>query len=67
MGSFSIMHWLIVLVLVIILFGTKKLRTAGSDFGAFLKGFKKEITDDKESEISNDDEVNSEKPVSDSK
>jgi sec-independent protein translocase protein TatA len=67
MGSFSMLHWLIVLILVIILFGTKKLRSAGSDFGAFLKGFKKEITGDKESEISNDDEINSEKPDSDSK
>jgi Sec-independent protein translocase protein TatA len=49
------------------LFGTKKLRTAGSDFGAFFKSFKKEITEDKESEIVNDDEINTEKPFSDSK
>jgi sec-independent protein translocase protein TatA len=67
MGSFSILHWLIVLILVIMLFGTKKLRTAGSDFGAFFKSFKKEITEDKESEIVNDDEINTEKPFSDSK
>lgn len=66
MGSFSLMHWIIVLVLVIILFGTKKLRNAGSDFGAFLKGFKKEITDDNKSEIINEEGTKPEKTVSDS-
>ncbi len=67
MGSFSLMHWVIVLVLVIILFGTKKLRNAGSDFGAFLKGFKKEITDDDDkSEIINEEVIKPEKTASDS-
>jgi len=38
MGSFSIWHWLIVLVVVIAIFGTKKLRNVGSDLGAAVKG-----------------------------
>jgi sec-independent protein translocase protein TatA len=40
MGSFSIWHWLIVLVVVVVVFGTGKLRNAGSDLGKAVKGFK---------------------------
>ena len=40
MGSFSIWHWLIVLVVVLLIFGTKKLRNIGSDLGGSVKGFK---------------------------
>ncbi|GAB1424227.1 Sec-independent protein translocase subunit TatA [Thauera terpenica] len=40
MGSFSIWHWLIVLVIVLLVFGTKKLRNMGSDLGGAVKGFK---------------------------
>ena len=40
MGSFSIWHWLIVLVIVVLVFGTKKLRNMGSDLGGAVKGFK---------------------------
>ena len=40
MGSLSIWHWLIVLVVVVLIFGTKKLRTLGSDLGGAVKGFK---------------------------
>lgn len=40
MGSFSIWHWLIVLVVVLLVFGTKKLGTMGSDLGKAVKGFK---------------------------
>ena len=40
MGSFSIWHWLIVLVIVLLIFGTKKLRNVGSDLGGAVKGFK---------------------------
>jgi sec-independent protein translocase protein TatA len=40
MGSFSIWHWLIVLVVVILIFGTKKLSTLGKDLGSAVKGFK---------------------------
>jgi sec-independent protein translocase protein TatA len=40
MGSFSIWHWLIVLVIVMLVFGTKKLRNIGSDLGGAVRGFK---------------------------
>lgn len=45
MGSFSIWHWLIVLVVVIAIFGTKKLRNVGGDLGAAVKGFKDGMKD----------------------
>ena len=50
MCSFSIWHWLIVLVVVLLIFGTKKLRNMGSDLGGAVKGFKegmKTADDDK--------------------
>ena len=40
MGSFSIWHWLIVLVIVALIFGTKKIRNIGADLGGAVKGFK---------------------------
>jgi sec-independent protein translocase protein TatA len=40
MGSFSIWHWLIVLLIIVLVFGTKKLKNIGSDMGAAVKGFK---------------------------
>jgi sec-independent protein translocase protein TatA len=40
MGSFSVWHWLIVLLIVLLVFGTKKLRNLGSDIGVAVKGFK---------------------------
>jgi len=40
MGSFSIWHWLIVLLVVVLIFGTKKLRNLGADLGSAVKGFK---------------------------
>jgi sec-independent protein translocase protein TatA len=40
MGSLSIWHWLIVLVIVVLIFGTKKLRNIGQDLGGAVKGFK---------------------------
>jgi sec-independent protein translocase protein TatA len=40
MGSFSIWHWLIVLVIVMLIFGTKKLRNMGTDLGGAVRGFK---------------------------
>jgi sec-independent protein translocase protein TatA len=45
MGSFSIWHWLIVLLVVILIFGTKKLKNMGSDLGAAVKGFKDGVKD----------------------
>ncbi len=41
MGSFSIWHWLIVLVIIALVFGTKKLRNVGEDLGGAVRGFKK--------------------------
>ena len=46
MGSFSIWHWIIVLVVVLLIFGTKRLRGAGRDLGEAVKGFKKGMSDD---------------------
>ncbi|MDQ3288286.1 MAG: Sec-independent protein translocase subunit TatA [Pseudomonadota bacterium] len=46
MGSFSIWHWLIVLVVVLLVFGTKRLGNIGKDLGDAIKGFKKGIKDD---------------------
>jgi len=40
MGTFSLWHWLIVLVIVMLVFGTKKLRNIGQDLGGAVKGFK---------------------------
>ena len=45
MGSFSIWHWLIVLLIVVMIFGTKKLKNIGSDLGGAVKGFKDGIKD----------------------
>jgi len=45
MGSLSIWHWLIVLVIIALIFGTKKLRNVGEDLGGAVKGFKKGIKD----------------------
>jgi sec-independent protein translocase protein TatA len=45
MGSFSIWHWLVVLLIVVVVFGTKKLRNIGSDLGGAVKGFKDGVKD----------------------
>jgi sec-independent protein translocase protein TatA len=45
MGSFSIWHWLIVLLIVVMIFGTKKLKNIGSDLGGAVKGFKEGMRD----------------------
>lgn len=46
MGSFSIWHWLIVLAIVLLVFGTKKLRNIGSDLGGAVKGFKESVKEE---------------------
>ena len=51
MGSFSIWHWLVVLLIVVLVFGTKKLRNLGSDLGGAVKGFKEGIKSADEEEI----------------
>ena len=45
MGSFSIWHWIIVLIIVMLVFGTKKLRNIGEDLGGAVKGFKAGMKD----------------------
>ncbi|HLR81725.1 MAG TPA: Sec-independent protein translocase subunit TatA [Paenalcaligenes sp.] len=50
MGTFSIWHWLIVLLIVALVFGTKKLRNVGEDLGGAVKGFRKGIRDAQEDE-----------------
>lgn len=46
MGSFSIWHWLIVLLVVVIIFGTSKLKNLGKDAGEAIKNFKEAIKDE---------------------
>lgn len=48
MGSFSIWHWLIVLVIVMLVFGTKKIGNIGSDLGKAVKGFKDGVKGEEE-------------------
>jgi sec-independent protein translocase protein TatA len=48
MGSFSIWHWLIVLLVVVLIFGTKKIRNIGADLGGAVKGFKDAMKDGEE-------------------
>ncbi|MFP5405196.1 MAG: Sec-independent protein translocase subunit TatA [Gammaproteobacteria bacterium] len=43
MGSMSIWHWLIVLVIIMLVFGTKKLKNIGSDLGGAVRGFKEGV------------------------
>ena len=47
MGSFSVWHWVLVLLIVLLIFGTKKLKGLGQDLGDAVKNFKHAITDDK--------------------
>jgi sec-independent protein translocase protein TatA len=48
MGSFSIWHWLIVLVVIMLVFGTKKLGNVGSDLGKAIRGFKEGVKGEEE-------------------
>ncbi len=54
MGSLSIWHWLIVLVVVLVIFGTKRLRNVGQDLGEAIKGFKKGMQDGEDDDKSHD-------------
>jgi len=54
MGGISIWQLVIVLVIVMLLFGTKKLRNMGSDLGGAVKGFKKAVTDEEKKPLEND-------------
>ncbi len=54
MGSFSIWHWGIVLVITLLVFGTKKLRNAGNDLGGAVRGFKDGMRDSAEGSATSD-------------
>ena len=61
MGSFSIWHWLIVLLIVVLVFGTGKLKNLGRDLGGGIKGFKeglKEGQEDETKKVTNDVNAN---------
>ena len=57
MGSFSIWHWLIVLLVVVLIFGTKKLRNIGEDLGGAVKGFKEGMKSEEEKQKPQDPKV----------
>ena len=67
MGSFSIWHWLIVLLVVVLVFGTKKLKNMGSDIGGAVKGFKEGLKDGNNSESSDEKKVEEKLSVSEKK
>jgi len=46
MGSFSLWHWLVVLLIVVLVFGTKRLKNVGKDVGEAVRGFKQGMGDD---------------------
>lgn len=57
MGGLSIWHWLIVLLVVVLVFGTKKLRNLGSDLGGAVKGFKEGMREDEPKQAGQDAKV----------
>ena len=56
MGSFSIFHWLIVLAVVVLIFGTKNLPKMGKDLGDAMRSFKKGLQDDDKAKLDKPDE-----------
>ena len=65
MGSFSVWHWLIVLLIILLVFGTKKLRNLGSDLGGAVKGFKEGMKEGGSSEASSTTAQKTETPTID--
>ena len=63
MGSFSIWHWVIVLVVVVLIFGTKKLRNVGQDLGGAVKGFKDGLKEGESAAAAVESTVNTASPV----
>lgn len=57
MGSFSLVHWLIFLAVVVVIFGTSKLKSAGKDLGAAVKGFKDAVKDEEPKPLDDKREV----------
>ncbi|WP_296404670.1 Sec-independent protein translocase subunit TatA [Psychrobacter sp.] len=72
MGSFSFVHWAILLVVVVLVFGTAKLRNAGKDLGGAVKGFKDAVKDEDKTQankhrVLNHEDANPEVKVDDIK
>lgn len=59
MGGISVWQLLIVAVIVVLLFGTKKLRNLGGDLGSAIKGFKNAVTDEKDSVVKSEKSTDS--------
>ena len=57
MGSMSWVHWLIVLIIVVLVFGTKKLPNLGADLGKAIRGFKKGVSDGEPSKLEADEKT----------
>jgi sec-independent protein translocase protein TatA len=57
MGSLSVGHWLVVLLIVMLVFGTKKLGTMGADLGKAVKGFKDGVKSEEDSTTGNPEEL----------
>lgn len=58
MGSLSIWHWIIVLVVVVLVFGTKKIANVGSDLGKAVKGFKDGVKGEEDKTVAHQDKDN---------
>ncbi len=63
MGSFSIWHWLVVLVIVALVFGTSRLRTIGADVGDAVKSFRQAMHDDDKPGEGADSQLRLDKPA----
>lgn len=63
MGSISWVHWLVVLIIVLLIFGTKKLRNLGGDLGGAIKSFKQSMKEDGENPPSETDEGDQSKKI----
>ena len=50
MGAFSLSHLIIFLIVVVLVFGTKKLKNLGSDLGSAIKGFTDSMDDDEKND-----------------
>jgi len=63
MGTLSIWHWLIVLVIIMLVFGTKKLRNIGSDLGGAVRGFKEGVKEGSSDKVSSESQQASSKTI----
>jgi len=63
MGAFSLWHWIILLLVVVMVFGTKKLKNLGGDLGSAIKGFKDAMGEDDKKPEDPQQQISSEQPV----